>query len=114
MAATQGEQGAEKGQGHVLLRIPGIALGADEGLPGVFREQVGAQPLHQFVAGRGSQHEFQGHIGAPPATQAAQALDHLANGARQQQAVGEMHQPVVVIALQAQRLVQAKACQASS
>ncbi|MNI51843.1 hypothetical protein D3C73_1065870 [compost metagenome] len=80
---------------------------ADEGFCRVVAKVSATDPFHQFVQGRGRQHDVQGHEKQPAPAQRGKPQQHFADRPGHQQPVTQMHQPVVVVTVQAKALVEA-------
>ena len=111
---AHGDERAERGQRHVLVRVPLIALRAEVGLAEIAADDEGGAPFDQLVQHRARHRQVERQEVAPEAADVGDAQEHLADRIGEQQAVAEVHDAVEVVALPAERLVQRVAGQAAA
>ena len=94
-----GQERTEAGDAHVLLGVPDVALGAEEGEAGFGVDLHRGQPLEDFVDRREGEGELDGEVVVPEALRPRDADEHLAHRVGDQEAEAEVHQPVVHVAV---------------
>src|ERR1041385_7216326 len=92
------DDGPDHGIEHVLLRIPDIALHADEFFATLGREHVGHERFQHFVDRTEGNDGLDRQVIAPPALDAELADEYLLDRVDHEQAPTEVGDTIVVIA----------------
>src|SRR5688572_2162295 len=103
---AHGDERAERGQCHVFVRVPLVALGAEVGLAEIAADDEHGTPFDQLEQRRRRHRQVERQEVTPEAADVGDAQEHFADRVGEQEAVAEVHHAVEIVALPAERFVQ--------